>query len=88
MILFQKFKIILQNLILNIQTKTLFKKLKPLYLSMHCQDDFCLEPTKTKIGWGSRHLTKKLIEQDIPKHFNTYICEKYINGECKGHCIP
>ena len=86
MALYSKLKTTIQSFILNQQVKSVSKKLKPIYLPAYCQDDFCSEPTKTKIGWGSRHLTKELIDQNIPKHFNTYICEKYVNGECKGNC--
>lgn len=88
MILFSKLKITLQNLILTLQCRSLSKKIKPQQLPAYCQDVLCPEPTKTKIGWGQRSLTKELIEKNIPKHFDLYTCEKYRNGECKGNCTP
>lgn len=47
----------------------------PLVIT-YCSDDACEEPSKKLIGWGSRILTKELIQAGIGKHVNFYACDK------------
>lgn len=54
-----------------------------------CRNDSCTEPTKKLTGWGSYAGTPAIerIMQGKSKHFNTYTCDKYKNGICKGDYI-
>ena len=85
MISFSKLKMIFSK-------PTLLCRINPnhypsIVLPSYCQDTLCNEPTKVKIGWGQRRLTKEQVKRNIPRHFELYICEKYKNGECNGSCV-
>lgn len=51
-----------------------------------CRNDSCMEPTKKRIGWGSYTgaTATERIMQGKSRHFNTYTCDNYKNGICKG----